>query len=93
METGFFIPVGVGTIPPTCFLGHILVYVSGGGTHRIYQACAYLHVQTCMQARMDTGICVSSFCICDTATWGLERRSQLCCVTRGKERCKLPPNG
>lgn len=93
METGCFIPFSVGTVPPLCFLGRILIYVSSGGAHGIYQACAYLHVQTCMQACMDTDICVSSFCIYDMAAWGLDHRSQLCCVTRRKERCKFPPNG
>lgn len=78
METGCFIAVGVRTAPPTYFSGHLLVYVSV--TDRIYQACAYLHVQTCMQACMDPHAFVSltlAFVVQLLGDWNIEVSSSV----------------
>lgn len=79
METGRFIAVGVGTVPPTEFSGHLLVCVSSGVTNSIYQACAHTHVYGGTYGC--SCVCVPSFRFCARAAWGLEHRSWLHCVT------------
>lgn len=60
-------------VPPTFFPEDLFVYVSNGVTNRIYQVCTYFHVQTCMQAHMDTDAFVYlTFAFMVTALWGLD---------------------
>lgn len=72
------------------FPEHLFVYVSSGVTNRIYQACTYLHVQTRMQALMDTHAFVSlilAFVV--TALWGpdIEVGSVVSCEIRKVVNC------